>query len=140
MLVFGLETTFRSVRNNRFRARGRYATPVSIAIIAFLVLATWIPSLLLPADDLCLGTLIWWTEKYALIGLILGANIILTYLLSAAVIAMQLLRTNKMDRDERIAATRVVYYLGISSLIIVSIPWNHSLIFPYQCVVEGFHC
>ena len=129
MLIFGLETTFRSVRSDRFRARSGYATLSCIVIIALLVLATWIPSFLLPAKDICLGSLIWWTEKYSLIGLILGANIILTYVLSAAVITTQLLRTNKMDRDERIAATRVVYYLGVSSIIVVSIP-------PVSCEVS----
>ena len=122
MLIFGLETTFRSVRNDRFRARGRYATLSCIVIIVLLVLATWIPSFLLPAKNTCLGSLIWWTEKYSLIALILGANIILTYFLSAVVITTQLLRTNRMDRDERIAATRVVYYLGVSSVIIVRGP------------------
>ncbi|MCJ1312054.1 hypothetical protein MMC25_005728 [Agyrium rufum] len=124
VVIFGLETTFRSLRSNRFCGRGRWTTPVCLILIVLLESATWLPSFLLPERDKCLGTLIWWTSRYAIIGLILGAGLILTYVLSAAIITIQLLRTSKLDHDERIAATKVVYYLSTTVIII-------SLVVPY---------
>ena len=84
-----------------------------------LITVTWVPSLLLPAQNHCLATLIWWTGHYAEIGLVLGSSLCFIYILSAAIITIQLVRTIEVDRDERIAATRTVYYLLIGVFILV---------------------
>ena len=119
-LIFALETTIRSVRRSRFRARGKWDTFICLAAIIFAVTGTFLPALLIPAPDRCLATLIWWTEHYAKVAVVLGLSIIVLFLFSAAIITTQLLRTVKMDRDERIAATRVVYYLVLNVFTIVS--------------------
>lgn len=42
------------------------------------------------------------------------------YVLIAGVIAYQLFRTVKIERDERIAASRMVYYLVVGIVLMVS--------------------
>ena len=92
-----------------------------------MLVLLWIPSLLLPTNDQCTASLVRWTEDYARIGVVLCASIIFTHFVSAWVIITQLLRTIKMDRNERIAATRVVYSLGTNTIILV-----HSLLRPLE--------
>ncbi|KAL9118096.1 MAG: hypothetical protein Q9187_005361 [Circinaria calcarea] len=124
LLVFGLETTIRSFKRIRFRKRGNWDTLICILAVMVLIIATWVPSLLLPAENHCLATLIWWTGHYAEIGLVLGSSLCFIYILSAAIITIQLVRTIDVDRDERIAATRTVYYLIIGVFILaLTIPY-----------------
>ena len=84
-----------------------------------MVALLWVSAFLLPANDQCGASLIRWTGDYAKLGVILSASIIFTHFVSAWIIITQLLRTVKMDRNERIAATRVVYALGLNTVILV---------------------
>lgn len=74
----------------------------------------------MPSKDLCPGNLSWWTAHYAKIAVVLVSGIIFTHIISVTIIAVQLFKTIKMDRDERIAASRVVYTLGINIITLVS--------------------
>ena len=53
----------------------------------------------------------------------------LTHIISAVVLIAQLLKTTKMDRAERIAASRIVYSLAINIVILVGIFYFQLLIF-----------
>jgi hypothetical protein len=57
---------------------------------------------------------------YNKIAVALASGFVFTQLLSAAIIAIQLIRTVNIDREERIAATKVVYTLVTYALILVS--------------------
>ena len=120
VLVFGLETAHRSLLRVRFRSRGYWSTPICLATIVSLTTILWLISFLLPTNDQCTGSLVVWTSHYAPIATAFGSVIILANLLSAALIAYQLLKTAEVDRGERIAATRIVYTQGMSVLILVS--------------------
>ena len=124
MLVFGLETTFRSLQRARFHPRGKWNIPLCVAAVPFLTLLTWTPSNFDKSKGPCLASLIWWTVSYSELGIVIGTFLTVTYSLCALVITLQLLRRIKTDRNERIAATRVVYYLVPSIILLV---W-----FPYQ--------
>ncbi|MCJ1401388.1 hypothetical protein MMC11_004601 [Xylographa trunciseda] len=119
VLVFGLETTRRSLLRGRFRARGYWSTPICLATIISLTTLLWLLSFLLPTNDTCTGSLVVWTSHYAPIATALGSVIILANLLIAGLITYQLLRTADVDRGERIAATRIVYTQGMSIFILV---------------------
>ena len=57
----------------------------------------------------------------------LATGLIALYIVLAILIAVQLVKTMQVDRDERIAATRVVYYLVVSTWIMVRIAGRLSL-------------
>ena len=119
VLVFGLETAVRSIRRKPFGARGTLETCLTIGFIVLLTFVLWLSSFLLPAGDTCIGSLVWWTENYALIAIVLVPVIILINSITFTTIVVQLLRTEKMDRKERLMASRVVYTISLSIIILV---------------------
>ncbi len=121
MLVFGLETTFRSLKMPIFTYQTRWHISIRVVGILSLVIITWIPTVLAsPVKGQCLASLIWWTAPYAKAGVAMCLLLTFAYITSASVITFQLLRTARVDRDQRIQASRIVFYLLISSLILVS--------------------
>jgi len=64
---------------------------------------------------------------WADIALFLNSTLLFVYLLAGFLIAYQLSRTAKIDRNERIAASRTVYYLAIGVILMVCSP---SIRFP----------
>ena len=127
MLVFGIETTFRSLQRARFHPRGKWNIPLCVVAVPFLTLLTWTPSNFEKSKGQCLASLIWWTASYAKLGIVIAASLIVTYSVCALVIAIQLLKRIKTDRDERIAATRVVYYLIPSVILLVDFPTKDTV-------------
>ena len=121
MFVFGLETAFRSLRRIRFPSRNRWHIPTALAIIAIMIFASWAATNIFPTRGKCLTGLIWWTARYAKLAVVLASGLLAFYPVSAVVITIQLVKTVKVDKAERIAATRVVYYLVANTWLIVSL-------------------
>lgn len=120
VLVFGLEMAVRSIRRNTLCARGAIETWLTIGFISLLTLIMWLSSFLLPENDDCVGALVWWTENYALIAIVLIPIIIIINSVTSTIIVVQLLRTSKIEKKERIMASRVVYTTSLSIIILVS--------------------
>ena len=128
MLMFGLETTFRSLRRTRFHARQTWIVPVAISSIVVSLIALWLSAFLVPGRDRCFASLMFWTKTYSKPAIAFAGGIMLTHLVSGTIITIQLLHTAEVDRIERIAASRVVYSLGVDVLILVSHKlhvWQH---------------
>lgn len=119
MLVFGLETAFRSLRRVRFPSRNRWHIPTAIAMIATMTFAAWATANVFPTRGKCLTGLIWWTARYAKLAVVLALGLLALYPASAVIITVQLVKTVTVDKAERIAATRVVYYLAVNTWLIV---------------------
>ncbi|KAL9107538.1 MAG: hypothetical protein Q9227_007538 [Pyrenula ochraceoflavens] len=118
LLVFSIEVALRALKRQRFGARGRWNTPICWSIVVILLISTWIPSHVRPAKrDECLGSLIWWASFWADFGVVINSVIIVLYVLAALIITIQLYRTAELDREERIAASRTVYYLAVGALL-----------------------
>ncbi|KAL8688180.1 MAG: hypothetical protein Q9218_005844 [Villophora microphyllina] len=117
MLVFGLETTFRSLHRKRFQHQRWRNVGFCVIAMIVMVLATWVPSFVDPSMGRCHSSIIGWTTHFVKVGLVIGSCVLFTYIVCATVITAQLLRTSNLDSSQRISATRVVYYLIVSSLI-----------------------
>ncbi|MCJ1250534.1 hypothetical protein MMC30_007762 [Trapelia coarctata] len=128
VLAFGVETAVRSIRRNALCARGTWETWLVIGFISLLTLMMWLSSFLLPESDDCVGALVWWTENYALIAIVLIPIIIIINSVTSSIIVVQLLRTSKVDKKERIMASRVVYTISLSIIIL-------ALLLPYYIEV-----
>jgi hypothetical protein len=91
-------------------------------VILIMIIATWLPSHLLPNPDVCFASLFWFITRYGNLGLIMLSIIAALMLASAITIFIRLSGSNLVDEDERIAASRMVYYLilGIISLVCCS--------------------
>ncbi|KAF2633436.1 hypothetical protein BU25DRAFT_5500 [Macroventuria anomochaeta] len=118
-LVFGIETALRSFKFERFAPRGRWNTILCIAAVAFFLLLTWIPTIAWPMFNTCFGSLIWFPMRYDLLTLVLLLILVSSLLILAAVISIQLMRTAEVDPNERIAASRMCYYLLLTAIIYI---------------------
>ena len=119
-LAFGIDTALRSFKQDRFAPRGKWNTILCIAAVNVLLLATWIPTIVWPMFNRCFGGLIWFIMRYDLLTLVLLIVLVSLLLLLAAIISIQLVRTADVDLNERIAASRMVYYLLMTAAIYVS--------------------
>lgn len=120
--VFGLDISFRSLYRIKLSSHGRWHIPICVVGILLLTFATWVPSHLSPSNGLCLSSSIWWTAHYAQAGVAIIVALIATYIICATVIMVNLLKQSKMGRDERLQASVVVYYLIVTTLILVRTP------------------
>ncbi|KAL8933326.1 MAG: hypothetical protein Q9211_005841 [Gyalolechia sp. 1 TL-2023] len=121
ILVFGLETTFRSLHKDRFQHQKIWSILLCLIAVLTMTLVMWVPSRVSQRWRPCFASLVWWPRHYAKIGLIIASGLLLTFLVCASLIMTQLMRTIKTDRDQRTAATRVAYYLVISALVMMLI-------------------
>ncbi|KAH7392966.1 hypothetical protein BKA66DRAFT_411696 [Pyrenochaeta sp. MPI-SDFR-AT-0127] len=124
-LVFGIETAWRAFRHERFAPRGKWNTTICIGVISTLLLLTWMPTVAWPMYNRCFGSLIWFTTRYDLLGLIILSVLVFFLLLLAALISIQLMRTPDVDPNERISASRMTYFLLVTALIYI-------LVFPIE--------
>lgn len=142
--MFGLETTFRSLQRQKFESQGRWHVMICVGGALILILFTWIPSAVSPSNGQCLSNMIWWTAHYAKPGFAIASTLVVAYVVCASVITIQLLKTAKMDRDQRIQASIVVYYLIVTAVImvrtrrgntIIVLMLNQSMLIPYYAQV-----
>ncbi|KAJ9204638.1 hypothetical protein DTO164E3_1813 [Paecilomyces variotii] len=122
ILTFGAETAYRGLQRDRFAPRGKWNIPICCAVASFLVILTLIPTATKPVKfHECFDTLIFFSAFWADVAFAIGLTLIILYIGIGAVVTVQLLRTVKLDRDERVAASRVVYYLAAGALLLVFI-------------------
>ncbi|KAF2002474.1 hypothetical protein P154DRAFT_139511 [Amniculicola lignicola CBS 123094] len=120
-LVFGIEMAIRGFRYDRFAPRGKWNTSICVSAVAFLSILTWIPTVATPMFDRCLGSLIWFPVRYELIALCILGVLVFSFFLLAAMISIQLMRTVDVEQNERIAASRMCYYLLMAAVIYILI-------------------
>ncbi|KAF1937250.1 hypothetical protein EJ02DRAFT_62464 [Clathrospora elynae] len=116
-LVFGIEMAIRGFRKERFAPRGKWNTIICVAAVSFMVLLTWMPTIIWPMAKTCFGSLIWFPMRYDFLMLIILSVLAFSLLILAAVISIQLMRTPDMDQNERISASRMTYFLLVAALI-----------------------
>ncbi|KAF2786454.1 hypothetical protein K505DRAFT_259881 [Melanomma pulvis-pyrius CBS 109.77] len=120
-LAFGIEMALRAFKRQRFAPRGKWNSPICLGAIFALLLATWMPTIAWPMFNRCFGSLIWFTVRYELISICILSILVFSFLLLAALISIQLMRTTDVDHNERIAASRMCYYLLMVTVVYVMV-------------------
>ncbi|KAI9049664.1 hypothetical protein LZ554_006689 [Drepanopeziza brunnea f. sp. 'monogermtubi'] len=128
-LVFGAECAIRSFRSIAFQARGKWDVTICLGVILVMVIGVWIPAHVWPQPESCFASLIWFVSGLGQLGFILLCITGVLMIAAAVTIFMRLSTVNLIDQHQRIAASRIVYYLvlGIISLVFV-IPFFYTLI------------
>ena len=121
-LVFGIETTYRSLQREKFGPYPKWTFPICLASIAALTFITWIPTAVKKHADQCRGSLIWWTSGHGTAAVVMLSLLMISCLTMAIIITLQLLKSIKTDPNYRIAASKMVYYLVFIVVLIVSNP------------------
>lgn len=117
--VFGVECALRSIRKKAFCARGKYSVAICCGAVVLMLLGTWLYSHLVPEPHTCFASLVWYISRYGVQSLILLSLSAGSMLFSAIIIFVRLSMVTVIDRQERIAASRIVYHnvLGVVSLV-----------------------
>ncbi|KAI9837368.1 MAG: hypothetical protein M1837_003005 [Sclerophora amabilis] len=123
-VVFSLEFVFRSIRKPQFSPRGRWNVLICFLVVTAMLVVTWLPSFISPSQERCIATLVRWVIHFAPIAVIISSTLLLLTSVSAAVLFTQLSRNVTLERDERIAASRMVYHLILTVI-------SMALILPY---------
>ncbi|KAH8689666.1 hypothetical protein BGW36DRAFT_433668 [Talaromyces proteolyticus] len=122
VLVFGFETLYRAFQRRRFASRGRWNVCICWTSILILLVLLWIPTRVRSSmTDTCPSALLFFVMPWADIAFGITIGIVVLSVLIALALTTQLLRTPVVNRAERLAASQMVYYLGITAVIFVLI-------------------
>lgn len=110
----------RACRHKPFQPRGKYDVTICLIIIALMLIGTWIPSHVDPEPDHCFASLLWFISGFGQSGMVLLAVALATNLASAITICIRLSTFTLVDQHQRIAASRMVYYLVLGCVSMVS--------------------
>ncbi|KFZ18768.1 hypothetical protein V502_03976 [Pseudogymnoascus sp. VKM F-4520 (FW-2644)] len=123
-IVFGVECAIRSLRKEPFKPRGKYDVTICISVIVLMAIGSWIPTQISKQPNHCFASLMWFVTNFGVAGLgILSA--IAFFAISSSVVIFYRLSTHKaIDQHQRIAASRVVYYLILKLVGLAFVtPW-----------------
>ncbi|KAF2146137.1 uncharacterized protein K452DRAFT_263738 [Aplosporella prunicola CBS 121167] len=123
-LVFGIETTVRALKGPENAPRTRWNTPICLGVIFILLIITWIPTVVWQSPGQCYGSLIWFAFSYRKFVLPVLSILIFSFVSLGTLISLRLLRSARFEHHERIAASRMVYYLVFATI-------EHTLILPF---------
>ena len=100
-------------------ARGKYDVAICCGVITVMLIGTWVHSHVVPENNTCFASLVWYISRYGKVGLILLSTSAGIMMFSAITIFIRLSMVKIIDKQQRIAASRIVYYhvLGIVSLV-----------------------
>lgn len=118
-LVFGVETTFRGVRSN-FAPRGRWTVGFCLGVVGALVMMALIVAAVDRAPDFCFASLFWFVRPYANGSFAVLVTLSAITLVVIGTIFLKLHKARMVNPTERMAATRMIYYLVLGCISEVS--------------------
>ncbi|PKS05271.1 hypothetical protein jhhlp_008642 [Lomentospora prolificans] len=130
-LVFAIEVAIRALRRkNPFPPRTRWTVVLCLAVIGTLLLATYLVTHFRRPPNFCFASLFWFVQRYSQ-GCFAVLVIISAALLAATIIIFtKLHRHAGIDPTERIASSRMVYYLAVGFIsAVLIIPFFFVLAF-----------
>ncbi|KFY07324.1 hypothetical protein V492_07249 [Pseudogymnoascus sp. VKM F-4246] len=123
-IVFGVECAIRSLRKEPFKPRGRYDVPICISVIVLMTIGSWIPTQIDKQPNHCFASLMWFVTNFGVAGLGILCTIAFFAISSSVVIFYRLATHKAIDQHQRIAASRVVYYLILKLVGLAFVtPW-----------------
>jgi len=127
-LTFGFEMAIRSLKKIPFQPRAKWANTICILGFFVLLIGTWIPTRIISEEKMkCYGDIIWQSFRNVKIGAGISAGLVFAFMTMAAIISLQLYNTRNVDPNERIAGSRMVYYLVASAILQVGFPVIRSV-------------
>ncbi|OJD13304.1 hypothetical protein AJ78_06228 [Emergomyces pasteurianus Ep9510] len=118
VLTFTSNAVYRSFMTSRLATNGRWNSLICWAIVTILLLLTWIPSKIREGKkDRCLATLLQWAVRWSDIALGLTISLIGFFVTNGVILSIRLRRFAKIDSQDRIILSSMVYYLAGTTII-----------------------
>ncbi|KAK3685498.1 hypothetical protein B0T22DRAFT_220115 [Podospora appendiculata] len=128
-LVFGLETTMRGLRKTPFAPRGKWSVTICLTIIGLLTLTNFLVANFDRSPNFCLTSLFWFVAHYSVGCFALLVGITSTLIACTVIVFVRLHRSIKIDVTERVAASRMVYYMALAAI-------SNGFMIPYFYVMS----
>ncbi|TGJ87959.1 hypothetical protein E0Z10_g811 [Xylaria hypoxylon] len=113
-LVFTIETTSRALKSNPFPPRSKWTVAICLTIVKIALLATGLITFFIRAPNFCFASLFWFVAKWALGGFALLIGIVVILAGCAVTIYLKLTRYSMIEDDERVGASRMIYYIALA--------------------------
>lgn len=113
-LVFTIETTLRALKSNPFPPRSKWTVAICMTIVKIALLATGLITFFIRAPNFCFAALFWFVAKWAEIGFALLIVIVVIMAICGVIIYLRLSRNSMIEDDERIGASRMIYYIALA--------------------------
>ncbi|KAI1753368.1 hypothetical protein F4782DRAFT_92502 [Xylaria castorea] len=113
-LVFTIETTLRALKSTPFPPRSKWTVPICLTIVKIGLLATGLVTFFIRAPNFCFASLFWFVAKWAEGGFALLIGIVVIMAACAIMIYMSLTRYSMIEDDERVSASRMIYYIALA--------------------------
>ncbi|KAI0909057.1 hypothetical protein F4823DRAFT_457383 [Ustulina deusta] len=113
-LVFAVETTLRALKSNPFPPRSKWTVPICLTIVKIALLATGLVTFFIRAPNICFASLFWFVAKWAEGGFAVLIGIVVILAVCAVIIYLKLTRYSMIEDDERVSASRMIYYIALA--------------------------
>lgn len=113
-LVFGLEVAFRALKKRPFPPRGKWNIAICLVIVKVLLVITGLVGVFVQPPTFCFASLFWFVAKWAKGGFAILLIITVVLATCIAIIFTKLTRYSIIEDSERVAASRMVFYLALA--------------------------
>ncbi|TQV99256.1 hypothetical protein V2A60_004738 [Cordyceps javanica] len=122
--VFGMETTLRAFRRRAFDSYGKWTVSVCVALVIVSLAITYAVTRVVQPPNFCFASLFWFVQKYRVECFALFTTIAGSLLLGSIITFARLYRGSPGSVIDRIAASRMVYYMCIGAI-------TNSIVIPF---------
>jgi len=120
-LIFGLEITLRALKRQPFMPKGKWAVTICLATIGIMLAVSYIITHFIRPPNFCFASLFFFVEPYATGAFVIFLIIAVVLTCSTVVVFLKLHRNSMIDSTERVAASRMVYYMVVAVISTVSL-------------------
>lgn len=120
--VFSMETAVRALRKRAFASFGKWTVSVCVAIVVVALAGTYAVTRFVRAPNFCFASLYWFVQRWRVACFSILVAITGSLVLACGLTFMRLFYSTNAGAVERIAASRMVYYMCIAAITNVSSP------------------
>ncbi|KAM3557516.1 hypothetical protein ARSEF4850_005034 [Beauveria asiatica] len=122
--VFGMETTARAFRRRAFDSFGKWTVSICATLVIISLIATYSVTRVVQPPNFCFASLFWFVQRYRVLCFALFTTISGSLLLGSVITFIRLYQSSTGGVIERIAASRMVYYMCIGAI-------TNSIVIPF---------
>lgn len=110
----------RSLRKNPLPPRGKWNVTICLAIVGTFLLITYLVTLFIRPPNFCFASLFWFVQRWKEGCFALLVLISAVLFGCAMIIFFRLHNNSRIENAERVAASRMVYFLAVAFISTVS--------------------
>lgn len=119
----------RAFRRRAFDSFGKWTISVCVALVVVSLIATYVVTRVVQPPNFCFASLFWFVQRYRVLCFALFTIISGSLLLGSVITFIRLYQSSTGGVIERIAASRMVYYMCIGAITNVRLHLPLTLVY-----------